>query len=219
LHFPDASLSDLITVEPAIFTLSNTQDTSTIKLTIKAFLDIITDKDGLLDSDYLLKVINMPQPQAFLKISVSAGSSYVVPVKFSFSTSDIMFLADKEYDNNSLLQDSCISELNFGSLPFGSGGSLNLIIYNPNMFKIAIWPELEGDQFSLISSSKTIGPKMFETISVTLLNKEFEDDEIAPTSQSYSGRITLTTHLDAIKPTILPLTGTLVDVTINIINY
>jgi hypothetical protein len=158
-------------------------------------------------------ISNMQQPQAFLKISVSAGSFYVIPVNTCFSINDILFLADKEYDHDSSLQTSCISELNFGSLPFGSGGILNAIIYNPNSFKIAIWPELEGDQFSLVSSSKTIGPKMFETLSVTLLNKEFEDDEIAPTSQFYTGKITLTTHLDAIKP-VLPIKGTLIDVNI-----
>lgn len=57
---------------------------------------------------------------------------------------------------------------------------------------------------------------LFEKISVTLLSVEFEDDEIAPNSQSYSGKITLTTHLDAIAPTVIPLRGTLIDVIPNI---
>lgn len=53
---------------------------------------------------------------------------------------------------------------------------------------------------------------MFENISVKLLSVDFDDDEIAPSSQTYSGKITLTTHLDAIEPAILPLQGTLIDV-------
>ena len=53
---------------------------------------------------------------------------------------------------------------------------------------------------------------MFETISVTLLSREFEDDEIAPSSQLYTGKITLTTHLDSMSPIVLPMKGTLIDV-------
>ena len=99
-------------------------------------------------------ILNMKTPQAYLKISVSAGSSYVIPISFYFVTKNIVFLADGEYDNINSPQSSNITELNFGSLvitlklinqPFGSGGSLDTIIYNPNIFKIAFWPELEGD--------------------------------------------------------------------------
>lgn len=83
---------------------------------IKAFLDIETDTDGLLDSDYLSRITNMETPQAYLKISVLAGSTYVIPVTFSFSTNKIVFLKNGDYDNNSSLSSSYITELNFGSL-------------------------------------------------------------------------------------------------------
>lgn len=83
---------------------------------IKAFLDIKTDKDGLLDSDYLSLIINLEKPQAFLKISVSSGSTYVIPVKFAFSTSSLVFLENGDCDNTAFLSNGCIKELNFGSL-------------------------------------------------------------------------------------------------------
>ena len=62
------------------------------------------------------------------------------------------------------------------------------------------------------ASSKTIEPKKFEKLSVSLLNVEFGDDEIAPTSQLYTGKIKLTTHLGCMLSVELRLTGTLIDV-------
>ena len=58
----------------------------------------------------------MEPPQAFLKISVTDGASYVIPINVSFSVQSIVFLADGQYDHKSALQNNLIAELNFGSL-------------------------------------------------------------------------------------------------------
>jgi hypothetical protein len=54
----------------------------------------------------------------------------------------------------------------------------------------------------------------FAVLTVTINSVDFSDDDIAPSSQFYCGKLSFTYHLDQLKTPTLDIGGTLIDVSL-----
>ena len=53
---------------------------------LKTTIDIKKDEDDLVDPESVAELMSRPSPQAYIKISVNEGNSYIIPVSFRLFT-------------------------------------------------------------------------------------------------------------------------------------
>lgn len=93
--------------------LSRVSETIRLKLNIEAE----EDSGGVLDAEFLSRLLSLPAPQLFAKISVEEGLACVVPIQYLIMFSSIILLADGDYSvGQSELKP--IDSLAFGTLVF-----------------------------------------------------------------------------------------------------
>jgi hypothetical protein len=169
--------------------------------------------------------------------AVGQDARQVIPVTFSFTTRKLVALNNTMYENlkgklveskgtYKVPESDQVRLLDFGECGLESGGTMTVVLHNPNLFKIMFKTEANMDphsaktkerlgdndpSFSVFPDKGTISGLGFREFQVELKGLTVEDGQDVPQSLTCKGSLKLKTNVDTIPELEVLLGGTLVD--------
>ncbi|KAJ3402992.1 hypothetical protein HDV05_008123, partial [Chytridiales sp. JEL 0842] len=155
---------------------------------------------------------------------LDADSRHIIPVLFTFGTKGLVVMSSSMYEayknkevpstGLKIPEDEQMKELDFGECGLEHGGTVNVVVHNPNMFKITFETEAEsvGSDFSVYPEKGTISGLGFREFSIDVKGIELEEDDqdVPPTIQKHGNWI-LKTNVESVPEISIPLEATLID--------
>ncbi|KAJ3067849.1 hypothetical protein HDU99_003367, partial [Rhizoclosmatium hyalinum] len=157
----------------------------------------------------------------FLQLITLGGDGesgmHVIPVTFKFGIRELVLvntvkMASIKRGESEFEEADMVTSLDFGEVGYESGGSMSVVLYNRNPFKVNLTATLDdGSKYSVFPAKTTVNPKSSKDFRIDLKSIDVEEGGEIASSLVCKDHLKISSHVPLLAEMEMDITATMID--------